>query len=162
HPASIGAEQDSRQGVPYLRFSAEALSIFREWRQRLEARLRSGDLHPAMEAHLAKYRKLIPALALIIHVADAGEGPVNECATGKALAWGEYLESHAVRIYASVTAAEYNTAKAIAKKIKTLPARFTARDVRRKEWAGVGEMSDILQALDILEDLNWLRSGEEK
>jgi putative DNA primase/helicase len=37
----------------------------------LEKRLR-GDLHPALESHLAKYRKLVPALALICHLVDGG------------------------------------------------------------------------------------------
>ncbi|MBI5236086.1 MAG: DUF3987 domain-containing protein, partial [Deltaproteobacteria bacterium] len=92
-PASIGAQQDTDldgelEGSPYLRLSAGALEMFQEWRINLEARLRSGDLHQALESHFAKYRKLIPALALIIHLADHGTGPVTKNAVLKALSWG--------------------------------------------------------------------------
>jgi putative DNA primase/helicase len=93
NPAEIGAEQDTDQdghadGIPYLRFDSAALELFIEWRTDLETRLRSGDLHPALESHLAKHRKLIPGLALICHLADGGTGPVTESATLRALAWG--------------------------------------------------------------------------
>ena len=39
-----------------------------------ERRIRSGKDHAAFESHLAKYRKLVPALALLIHLADAMGG----------------------------------------------------------------------------------------
>ena len=58
--ASIGAQQDEYADTPYLRFGPEALEEFRIWRDTLEARLRGGDLQPALESHLAKYRKLVP------------------------------------------------------------------------------------------------------
>ena len=47
---------------------------FDEWRGGLEKRFKTGDLAPALENHLAKYRKLSPSLALINHLADDGAG----------------------------------------------------------------------------------------
>jgi Protein of unknown function (DUF3987) len=58
----------------------------------LELRLRQNHEHPAIEAHLAKYRSLIPSLALLIHLADGGQNPVGVEAIERACAWGEYLE----------------------------------------------------------------------
>jgi putative DNA primase/helicase len=52
---------------PGIRFAPSAQEIFDRWRTHLEACLRSDTLHPAMESHLAKYRSLMPTLALLFH-----------------------------------------------------------------------------------------------
>ena len=99
----ILADEEFYQNIPGdppgLRFDDEAQDIFNGWRGELEARLRTGDLSPALESHLAKYRKLIPCLALIFHLIEVADGktcgPVSEQAIIQAAAWGEYLESHA-------------------------------------------------------------------
>ena len=131
-PAAVGAHQDTAPnvepgGLPFLRFSDAALEVFLEWRNKLEDRLRSGDLHPAMESHLAKYRKLVPGLALSLQLADCGTGPVSEKAVLQALGWAEHLESHASRAYASVTMTDVPAAKAIIKRFRKgdLPRAFS-------------------------------------
>ena len=65
-----------------------------------ENRLRSGVEPPAIESHLAKYRSLIPSIALISHLVDGDRGPVPLDPLERAIRWGTYLESHARRIYA--------------------------------------------------------------
>ena len=47
-----GADGDE-DGLPYLRFTSVANERFVEWRTDWEKRLRSGDLSPALESHLA-------------------------------------------------------------------------------------------------------------
>ena len=162
-PASIGAQQDRNLdghpiGLPYLRFSAEALSHFQEWHEALEKRLRSGELHPALESHFSKYRKLVPALALLIHLADDGRGEIGEDATLKALAWAEYLETHAHRVYGAVTQVEVAAAKAILRRIERgdLQAPFTTRDVWRPGWAGLSDRALVGRALELLADYGHL------
>ena len=162
-PASIGAQQDRNLdghpiGLPYLRFSAEALSHFQEWHEALEERLRSGELHPALESHFSKYRKLVPALALLIHLADDGRGEIGEDATLKALAWAEYLETHAHRVYGAVTQVEVAAAKAILRRIERgdLQAPFTTRDVWRPGWAGLSDRALVVRALELLADYGHL------
>ena len=98
----IGAKRDrgvggDEEGLPYLRLSQEAHDLFVAWRTTLEHRLRQGELDSMMESHLAKYRKLVPGLALTIHLADAGKGEVSKIAAEKALRWATYLETHAAR-----------------------------------------------------------------
>ncbi len=158
NPAEIGAEQDTDfegqpEGIPYLRFDPPSLELFSEWRTTLEAKLRS-DLHPALESHFAKYRKLIPSLALIIHLADGGNGPVSEGATLRALAWGEYLETHAERAYSSVSNADASTAKAILRRIKKgdLKPPFSTRDVWRPGWSKLSDRDQVVGGLRMLED----------
>lgn len=162
-PMKIGTEQDTDidgnpSGLPYLRFHPEALELFVEWRFNLEGQLKSGELHPALESHFAKFRKLVPGLALILHLADQGTGPVSVTATMQALAWSEYLESHARRVYASATTHEYTTAKAIIAKIKSgdLPHEFASRDVWRPGWSKLTDRKQVEEALSLLVEFDWL------
>jgi len=56
-------------------FAADAQELFVEWLGGLEKKIRGDELHPALAAHLAKYRSLMPSLALLFHLADApGQG----------------------------------------------------------------------------------------
>ena len=65
----IGAEKDDSdpEAIPFVNFAPQVQVLFDEWRSQLEARVRGGTEHPAMESHLAKYRSLVPSLALLIH-----------------------------------------------------------------------------------------------
>ena len=99
NPTEIGAETDHYGGVPFIHFDDAAQVLFSEWRATLETRLRSGEEHPAIVSHLSKYRKLIPSLALINHLCDSTGGAVTEQSLIRSIAFSEYLESHAQRIY---------------------------------------------------------------
>ena len=79
----LGALKGPYDKVPSLRFDQDAAAAFLDWRTDLETRLRSGEMSPALEGHLAKYRKLVPALALINHLADGDGGDVS--GSGRAL-----------------------------------------------------------------------------
>jgi putative DNA primase/helicase len=163
-PGHVSAIQDEFQTVPFLRFDEEAQDDFTEWRKGLEVRLRSGDLHPALEAHLAKYRKLVPALALICHLADVGSGPVDRVALGRALGFAEYLERHARRVYGAGPEAETAAAKAIISHIRRrdLQDGFTARDVQRPCWSSLSDRHQIQAGLNLLCDLNWIVAEDKK
>jgi hypothetical protein len=161
-PHARKAEQDKTSenvsyGTPFLRFCPGGLEYFLEWRESLEKKLR-GELHPALESHFAKYRKLIPAIALICHLADEGSGNVSEQATLKALAWGEYLETHAQRAYGSISQPEISVAKAILKRIKKgdLPLSFSSWEVWRPGWAKLTDREQVKEALRLLEDYGWI------
>jgi putative DNA primase/helicase len=153
----VGA--DTSDEIPFLRFTADAQACFDAWREPLEKRLRSGIEHPAFEAHLSKYRKLVPALALLIHLAERKNGPVSLDALSKALLWADYLEAHARRIYSAVLRPDSAAARELAKHLlrHDLPARFNLREVYRRGWAGLTEKEDAEAAAEILCDLGWIR-----
>jgi len=155
---SLGAEQGPYDKLPSLRFEEAARADFLGWRTDLERRLRSSEMSPALEGHLAKYRKLVPALALINHLADGCAGPVSRRALLKALAAAYYLESHARRVYGSGQEAELAAAKAILKHIRKgdLADGFTARDVHQRGWAHLTEREDVGAGLTLLVDLDYL------
>jgi putative DNA primase/helicase len=154
---AVGA--DTSDGIPFLRFDNEAQDRFDAWRAELEKKLRSDTEHPAFEAHLAKYRKLVPALALLIHLADRQKGPVSLDALNKALLWATYLESHARRIYSAVLRPDTAAARELAKHLQRgdLMQRFTLREIYRKGWAGLNSKEDAEAATEILCDLNWIQ-----
>jgi len=118
-----GAGKDYRvplYALPYFRFDEEALGVFTEW---------SGDLHrsklpdeenPLIAQHMAKYDKLMPALALILHLVDCAasgqRGSVTKDAALRAAAWCDYLEAHARRCYGLLADDGLRAAQALADK----------------------------------------------
>jgi len=161
-PSAVGAEVESDE-IPFLRFDSEAQDRFDEWRGELEHRLRSGEEHPAIVAHLAKYRSLIPSLALLCHLAEGHTGPVGIDSLVRANAWGRYLESHARRIFSAAVAPDTVEAIALAKKIISgeLPDEFALRDIYRNGWIGLGTHDAAARAVGVLCDLDWLAEVEE-
>jgi hypothetical protein len=163
-PESARARHDEFESIPFLRFDNEAQEIFDAWREQLEKRLRSGQLHPALESHLAKYRKLAPALALVSSLADAPIGCIDAPPLRRAIAFADYLESHARRIYGSGKAAEAKSAEAIIEKIRKgdLKDGFTCRDIHQRDWSNLSVPARVQAALDLLVDLDWLAEQSVK
>lgn len=150
------------------RFSPEAQALFVEWLVPFETELRGDDLHPAMVSHLSKYRKLIPALALVFALIDTPDsgGIVHAGELVRALAWGDYLRTHANRLYAAAVMPETTGAVTLLSRIKAgrLTDRdgvvldiFTPRQIAIKGWAGLGTPEAVRKAADVLADYDWLR-----
>jgi putative DNA primase/helicase len=163
-PLQAGAVCDQFQTTPCLKFAPDAQEIFSAWRHGLEHKLRSGTLHPALESHFSKYRKLVPALALINHLASGGTSEVSADAVRRAIAYAAYLETHAQRAYASGIAAETDIAKAILARIRKrdLQDGFSARDVYRSQWANLSNREQVQAGLDLLVDYGWLAEREHR
>ena len=149
------------------RFSPDAQALFEEWMVPFENEIRGDVLHPALVSHLSKYRKLIPALALIFALVDTPDNANTIEATElvRALAWGEYLRSHAQRLYSAAVTPETAGAAALLVKIKAgkltdtdgvLCDSFTPRLVAVKHWAGLGAADAVRKAADLLVDYGWL------
>ncbi|MCA9246669.1 MAG: DUF3987 domain-containing protein [Planctomycetales bacterium] len=185
--SSIGATQDHDDELPYLRFDQQAQRIFDDWRAELERRLRQDDEHPAFEAHLSKFRSLVPSLALLIWLADETFGSsgstsqegngnlsgvlpegvgssVSSSALEKAIAWAEYLESHARRIYSPAIQSDAAGARALATKIQSraLEDGFNLKAVYRPGWSCLANREEAEAAVDLLIDLHWLKSEHHK
>jgi putative DNA primase/helicase len=165
-PAAAGAERDDDQDFFFLRFAPDAQEVFDTFRAALENTLRSGHDNPLMQSHLAKYRSLMPTLALLFHLVEivdrrASPGPISPCAALAAAAWCEYLEAHARRIYQAALDGDPDTALRLAERIKaSLPNPFRARDVIRKGWSGLDDVETVTRALLVLEDRGWVQGVE--
>jgi putative DNA primase/helicase len=158
-PNSIGAIQSGDARMPFLRFDAEAQEVFDEWRGRLEQRIRAGTEHSAMEAHISKYRSLVPSLALLSHLVSGRHGDAPLDAMIRAAGWAEYLESHARRVYSAAISPDVAAARALVRHIKDgdLPNPFTLRDAYRNQWSGLAGPDEAGRAAEILVDFGWLR-----
>lgn len=158
NPASVGAEYDEQAERWFVRFGPEAQRLFDAWELDHERRLRDEDEHPAIAAHLAKYRKLVPALALIDHLASGGRASIAVASMTRALDLADYLEAHGRRVYSVAARANIEAARTLLTRLRKsglLPV-FRARDVYRKCWAGLSTPEDADAALRVLVDFDWL------
>ena len=160
--ANVGAVRPDDDDAPYLRFDRDAQAMFNKWLSKLENRLRGDELPPALESHLAKYRSLIPSLALLTHLADDGTAEIPAVALDKAIRWGQYLESHACRLYAAAVHSDVTAGRALAKKILdgSLADGFAVKDVYRPGWSGLTSSEEAQAAIELLVDLDWLEVAE--
>lgn len=163
-PLALGAAPaDDFAKFPYFRFGLEAQEVFIEWSTDLHRNRIEREENPIVRQHLAKYDKLFPALALILHLVDCVHlgitGPVTQDAALRAAAWCEYLEGHARRCYGLLADAGLRAAQTLSDRIKRgmLPDRFTMRDVRRNQWRHLTADEAIRAALDWLEGEGWVR-----
>ncbi len=157
-PDSIGAQRDSDEGVPYLRFADDAQPIFSQWMTDWRNNLkREGHIEP-LENHYGKYPSLVASLALICHLANGDTGPVTHTALLQALSWSEYLQSHATRIYTAAMHSHVDVAHKVLKKLERgeLHNPFTVRDLQRYHTRGV-PAEQLHDALDELEDCGYIR-----
>ncbi|MHB1677345.1 MAG: DUF3987 domain-containing protein [Sulfuriferula sp.] len=138
--------------IQFLRFDDEAQEIFIHWYSDQQQQLRSGDEHEAIVSHLSKYASLIPSLALIFHLCEHRRGAVDKTSLLRAIAYGQYLETHARRVYSSGTRPDIAAAKSLLGKITkgTVETPFTARDVYRHCWAGLETAPKAQAAIKLL------------
>lgn len=162
--ASISALFDEYKKIYYFHFSPEAQEVFYQWLTELEKeKIRDGESDNIIIEHLAKYRSLMPSLALVFHIIDAIDGKddttVSTESAIKAAAWCDYLESHMRRVYSLVQNVSLKAAEILAQKIKSgkLDASFTVRDIYRKQWANLTDIEVVKSACDELVDAGWLR-----
>jgi hypothetical protein len=163
-PLTIKAKIADGEEVPFLRFSPQAQEWFNQWRVDLEQKLRTKNEHPALESHLSKYRSLMPSLALLFHLIAVLDGDSETIVSfpdaERAAAWCDYLESHARRIYQSVTQSAIFSARKLAERIRAqaLPSPFPLGAVLRKNWAGLATLEEVKEAVFLLEELHWIHA----
>lgn len=156
---AMGAQRQAGDAIPWLRFTPPAQERFNTWRDHLEHRLREDDLHPAFESHLAKYRSLVPSLALLCHLADNPDGgPVDLAALLRALMWAEHLEHHARRIFAPALVPELVAARELAKRLGALSSPFTAKEIYRNHWRAL-DIDGTRTAITVLLDFGYIREA---
>lgn len=147
-------------------FALDAQPCFIEWFEDLEAKLRGDQLHSALVSHLSKYRSLMPALALLIALAESAAGNGNADTVSlshaqQAAAWCEYLESHARRVYSCIVTPQLRAVRELADKIKHrkvgADGSFSCRDVYLKGWSGLDSPDAVKRAAEVLQDAGWVR-----
>jgi putative DNA primase/helicase len=164
----LAALQPASETEPVVwRFSPEAQDLFAGWMEASKTELRGSDMHPALISHLDKYSKLVPALALLFALVDTPDSGsiINEGELLRALAWAEYLQAHAQRLYSAATTPETTAAAALLGKIQTgklLDASglkmdaFTPRQVAVRGWGSLNTPDAVRKAASLLADYGYL------
>lgn len=136
--------------------------MFNAWYVKNENMLAKGTLDSARQSHFAKYRSLVPALALIFHLLDGHTGPVCEDCLARALSFAKYLKSHANRIYASISGHDHAAVRLLAERLLDgqLPDGFTCRTLTLKGWSGLSTKDQASGAIDALVEYGWLIEEE--
>jgi putative DNA primase/helicase len=173
--ATLSAGIPGSTDIPTIRFAPDAQELFDAWRGELEARLRSDEFTdcPAYESHVAKYRSLMPALALIRHVADTVDaaaggsvsfvsGSVGLTAAQNAAALIDFFDEHARRVYAPELHQQRSPHALLAAKIKIGAVRDgdPIRDIGRHGWTGLKTAEAVEHACATLAPLGWVRIEE--
>ena len=122
-----------------------------------------------MAEHLSKYRKLVPALALILHlvgIAEAGKGKkaIDVRDLRRATRWAGHLEAHARRIFGQATDYRLVAARALQRKIGDgkLSNGFSERDVYRAGWSQLDGPEVVHEACAELVAAGWIRPIQER
>ncbi|MGA8163872.1 MAG: DUF3987 domain-containing protein [Waddliaceae bacterium] len=147
-----------------LNFSDDAQTVFDEWQRKHELCLRKGILPSYLEAHFAKYKKLLPALCLVhehLQAATLGYYPkeISRRSLTDSILWVEYLASHALRIYGSGSNAIIKAAKELLKRIQSeeITEPFSARDVYHSHhWSGLASADEVQEVVDFLVEKGFL------
>jgi Protein of unknown function (DUF3987)/Bifunctional DNA primase/polymerase, N-terminal/Primase C terminal 2 (PriCT-2) len=146
-------------GVHLFHFDQEAQELFNRWYQANELLLRQGALDQSEHSHFAKYRSLVPGLALLFHLLNGNQELVSLVSLETALLFTNYLKSHAQRIYASVHGLDSTPTQSLARKLleQKLPDKFTQRNVLHKGWSGLSTKDMVSLAVNSLVEHNWLQ-----
>ena len=155
---------DQDRSTVMLSFNNEAQELFDQWQGKFERNVRSGILFPYLESHLVKYKKLLPALCLIIeHLKHAvfNEHPhmITLETLKSAMEWLNYFESHAFRVYGSGANTIHKVAKDLLKRLRQgdIEEPFTARDVYyAKHWTGLANAEQVEEVLSFLIEKHYL------
>jgi putative DNA primase/helicase len=161
--APISGVNRGRHGETLLHFEPEAQIRFNQWLTNLEKFLAKAAIDSARLSHFAKYRSLVPALALLFHLLDGHTGPVSSECLDNAILFSKYLRSHANRVYASIGGVDHECTRTLAQRLlnKDLEDGFTCRTVVLKGWSGLTKVT-AQSALDALVEFGWLTEVEKR
>ena len=150
-----------------LDFSDDAQNAFYEWWKNHEKLLADAAAHQGLLDHLAQFRTLFPALALIFYLFDAmakneklsGDRKVDLISVERAAGFCRWLDSHARRIYGIACRPEVGSAKLILEKIQegSLGKRFAGRDIYTNGLGGMKTAADVEKPLALLVNCGYLR-----
>jgi hypothetical protein len=136
--------------VPVIGFDRDAQGLFSEWSTELQSSIRANqDMGSSLEAHLLKMPQTVARLAGLFAVINEVH-TVRQVDMLRALAYSDYLRSHANKIYGLASDGYLEAARLIVQRRNKLPEAFTARDVRQKGWTGLSTTNDVNEALETL------------
>jgi hypothetical protein len=156
--------------LPYVHFDDKGQQVFDSWRSAFEHEVITGAYPAALESHFMKYRSLFASLALIFEAIDFVSGlegsgvAVSGVNATRAYAWVQYLKEHAIRVYSPMMDTAERRAEALLDHLYQgdVPDGTKTRDIWRKHWSRLTNAREVSEALEILEELGWVRREMKK
>jgi len=156
---NIFCEMQEDDAPQSRRFSDDAQKIWNAWRKEHKARTRDHDAkrNPAYAAHLVKYRKLVPGLALTFHLLEPdAQEPVSADALKLAIEWAIYLNLHARKTYGVETRTpERILAERIKRRMLKNETRLSL--IADRSWPMLDNAKAVRDAVETLAEMNWCR-----
>lgn len=150
-----------------LDFSDDAQNAFYQWWENHEKLLADPAAHQGLLDHLAQFRRLFPALALVFYLFEAmakneklsGDSKVDLISVERAAGFCRLLDSHARRVYEIASRPEIGLAKLILEKIRegSLGERFAGREIYNNGVGGMKTAADVEKPLALLVKCGYLR-----
>jgi hypothetical protein len=116
--------------------------------------LAKAKMDAARQSHFAKYRSLVPALALLFHLLDDHDGSVCEDCLIRSIAFAKYLMKHANRVYASASGHDFSAVRLLAERLLKgeFAEGFTCRALMLR--AGLGSQLESKRRRQLMYWLN--------
>lgn len=143
-------------------YSARGQLLADVWHEKLESRLCKGEMSPLLEAHLSKFRSLMPSLALIFTLIN--ENPdgelIHENEVQLAIEWCHYLEGQARKAYGDFIDPELAAGHRLLTKIKEglVQDHDKCREIYRRGWKGLTTKDQLDMALNILKKYGHIKT----
>ncbi len=146
-----------------LWFAPEAMERYIGWTAENAIAIARAD-EPHSREYRHKMRGFVPALALITELADRFGGDIGKeyevtlQSLEKAILLAEYSAAHAKRLYANSLTHGVQKARLLLEKILDGSAEppLKVRDIYRMQWRGLKEKKDVVQAIKVLIEYNWV------
>lgn len=147
----------------YFHFDDEAQAVATDWFIALETQIHAIEA-PAFKSHIAKYRGLMPRLALNYFLIEACAGSISSQqvpvqAVRFAIAWCELLEAHAKKLWASAINPALAPTHKLAEKILTgkVVNNMEISVIQQKKWSKLTSTDQVDLAVTQLQTWGWLR-----
>jgi hypothetical protein len=135
-----------------LKFSDKAQEVFIDWYKQTINSISdlTKDKQLDLASHITKYRKLIPALALLIELAENAKAEsISEESLTRSILWANYLITHAKRIYNIKDKASVVAQRILDKKDR-LDKAFSPSEITQSNWSGLKSTEDIRLGIELL------------
>lgn len=168
-----------------FKFAPDAQDAFVGWLTELEETVRGKTLSRVMRGHMAKYKSLLPSLALLFQLTEMAAAKPRGGKVGfgsmakvprsvgfdssvvyevsyenllRAFYWTRYLQSHAERVYAGASFSKWSAAiHLIEKVLEAGEDTFSERDIQRRGLKGLDTLDKVKAACEELGKAKWIK-----
>lgn len=164
HENTVEFNFESTFGPTKLFLHADAEQLYNQFMRFHTAQIRSDDFSSsAYRAYYSKLPKLLFSLAGQFHILECiclgreVSDAVDANTFKLALEWTSFFDSQAKRIY-SIMKENRGGVRTLVRKIEKgeIKNNCTLRSIYRKNWTGLQDREDVLDAIEVLARYNWV------